>query len=191
MSDEQDIDTLTHATRIGRPLTPEQRTRKQDRFLKAYRESANVKASCKAAGISRQTYYNWRDHDEAFQAQLPDAKEDACDTLEFAAFERAVKGVPTKVYSMGRVVYEEVPVLDENGKPKLNKQNEPIMRRGKPLIERKYSDPLLTTLLKANMPGKYRDNQHIDMNIQLQEVAQQAKNELLASFTPYAKPNNN
>lgn len=160
MSDEQELDKLDSFNahhRRGGPLTPEQRERKQARFLKAYRESGNIKYSCEVAVISRQAYYDWRDHDEAFKVQLPDAIEDAHDTLEFAAYERAVKGVESYVVSMGRMVYEEIPALDKEGKPKLNGDGGQIMLRGKPLVERKYSDSLLITLLKANMPKKYKD----------------------------------
>ncbi len=159
----EDLDTSTHTTRISRPLSPEQRARKQARFLKAYRESGNIKASCAAAGVHRQTYYNWRDQDEAFQAALPDAKEDACDTLEFAAYERAVRGVESYVVSMGRVVYEEIAQCDDTGTPKLDKEGKEgkqvtqVTLRGKPILERKYSDSLLITLLKANLPRKYKD----------------------------------
>lgn len=156
MSD-QDINTPTHSTRISRPLTPEQRTRKQARFLSLYRECGNIKASCKAAGINRSTYYDWRDHDEAFKALLPDAQADACDTLEFAAYERAVKGIEEPVVSMGRIVYEEVPAKDKDGNPLLDKDGHQIMKQGKPLMIRKYSDSLLTTLLKANLREKYKD----------------------------------
>jgi hypothetical protein len=160
-----DNDTLTPASAArvrSRPLTPEQRVRKQVRFLKVYRECGNVKASCAAAGISRQTYYTWRDQDEVFAAELPDAREDACDTLELAAHERAVKGVESYVISQGRMVYEEIPAFNEDGTPKLGKDGEQIMLRGKPLTERKYSDSLLTTLLKANLPAKYKDKQELE-----------------------------
>ena len=157
-----DSDTPTRVTRISRPLTPVERARKQQRFLKEYRESGNIKHSCKVAGINRSTFYEWRDHDEAFKAQLPDAVEDAHDTLEYAAHERAVRGVESFVVSMGRVVYEDIPVLDEQGKPKLNKNQDTIMRRGKAIKERKYSDQLLITLLKANMPEKYKDQTRME-----------------------------
>lgn len=158
MSEHESDTSDTSNARTRNRLTPEeQRTRKQDRFLKAYRESGNIKASCKAAGIHRSTYYAWRDHDEVFQVRLPDAIEDACDTLEYAAYERAVKGIEVPLMSMGRVVYEEIPDLDKEGKPLTDKHGQPLMKRGKMLTERKYSDSLLTTLLKANLPKKYKD----------------------------------
>ena len=138
----------------------------QSLFLEAFRESGNIKYSCKVAGIHRSTYYDWRDRDEAFKAELPDATEDANDTLEFAAYDRAVRGVESYVVSMGRVVYEEEQARDKAGNPLLDKNDQPIMKRGKPIIERKYSDALLTTLLKARMPEKYKDKQQVDLNAQ-------------------------
>jgi len=141
------------------PLAEEQRARKQARFLKAYRESGNIKYSCKKAAIDRSTYYAWRDSDEAFKAALSEAQEEADDTLEYAAYDRAVQGVPSYVVSQGKLVYEEFPVLDENGEQQRDELGRLIVKRGDPIIERKYSDSLLTTLLKARMPEKYKDRQ--------------------------------
>lgn len=159
MSDEQaDIDNIDALNaRKYKPLTPEERLRKQQRFLKAYGEHGVVKYACKSAGISRQTYKNWRDTDEWFKAQLPDVKEDANDTLEHAAYIQAVEGVDEPALSMGRLVYEDEPVLGEDKKPVLDKKGNPVTKRGKPVVVKKYSPQLLITLLKANMPEKYKD----------------------------------
>lgn len=162
--EQQAIDNIDTLNARMKPLSPEQRKRKQQRFLKVYRDTANVKASCKAAGISRQTFYNWRDNDEEFSAELPDAEEDANDTLEYAAYDRAVLGVETYVVSQGRIVYEEIPVFDAFGEQVLDDKGNPVTKRGKPLIERKYSDSLLITRLKARMPEKYREKQQVDLN---------------------------
>lgn len=139
MSEQFDELNKLHTPRTrkgGGPLSSDERNRRQEQLLKAFRESGNIKHSCKVARINRTTFYNWRDQDEEFRAQLVEAERDADDTLEFAAYERAVKGVPSHVISQGKMVYGP------------NK---------KPLIERKYSDGLLTTLLKARMPEKYKD----------------------------------
>ena len=117
------------------------RAHRQARFLKKYRETANIKVSCKAAGISRQTYYDWRDEDGAFKAQLAEADLEAMDTLEYAAHDRAVNGIPSYVVSQGKLVYGP----DKH-----------------PLIEHKYSDTLLITLLKARMPEKYKDKSSVE-----------------------------
>ncbi len=154
---ELDLDSLDSSNARYKPLTPAQRLSKQRKFLTAYSRVGIVKVACKAAGISRQTYYAWRDKDAAFKTQLPDVEQDANEALESAAYDRAVQGVPSFVVSMGRMVYEEIPVLNKDGTPKLDHEGKQIMLRGKPLIERKYSDSLLTTLLKARMPEKYKE----------------------------------
>lgn len=169
MSEESSSPTHNNA-----PLKPEQRDWTQEAFLQAYRETGNIKYSCKEANIDRSTYYYWRDHDESFKAKLPSAKEEACDTLELAAYERAVKGVPSHVVSNGRVVYVEVPVLDKEGKETFDEEGRPIIKR-EPLLERKYSDALLSLLLKSNLPEKYKDRreeqvkQSVDVKFYLPE----------------------
>ncbi len=164
MADEQETNKpdKTNA-RKGGPLTSEQRIKKQARFLSFYRNSGNIKFSCKYAGINRSTYYDWLKDDAEFSKQVADAEPEVDDTLEFAAYDRAVSGVPSYVVSQGKMVYEEIPLFDEDGKPKLDKWNKPEYARGKPLVERKYSDTLLITLLKARMPDKYKErvqNEH-------------------------------
>lgn len=58
-------------------------------FLAHLRGSANVRASCAAAGVSRAVAYARRASDEAFAADWLDALADAVDDLEAVAFERA------------------------------------------------------------------------------------------------------
>lgn len=151
----------TYYTRKDGPLSPEQRIRKQIRFLSAYRKTGNIKHSCEYAGISRQAFYDWKESDALFAKHLIDyAEPDADDSLEYAGYDRAVTGVPSYVVSQGKIVYEDIPVLDAHGDPVLDKYDNPTYKRGKPLIERKYSDSLLVTLLKARMPQKYNVERH-------------------------------
>ncbi len=63
----------------------------QQRFLVAYRNSANIRAACDVCGITRDTFYRWRDDDPEFRAQLGDAGEEATETLEAIAWQRARK----------------------------------------------------------------------------------------------------
>lgn len=139
------------------PLTEKQRAVKQQKFLKALGEHGVVKYACKYAGINRSTYKYWKDHYPDFAALLPDTFSDRNDTLEYAAYNQAVDGVPSYVVNQGRIVYHEVPIMNEDGTPKLDKNGNEVMKRGKPIIERKYAPNLLITLLKANMPEKYKD----------------------------------
>lgn len=159
MGDERHFDTSTHSTRTGKsvPLTPEQRKRKQERFLAAYSEIGIIKAACRVAKINRSTYYNWRDNDAEFAALLPDAAIEADETLEYAAYEQSVLGMEEPLVSAGMPVYEQIPVLDDDGEQKIDDRGKPIYKRGNMLVVRKYSPQLLITLLKARMPQKYKD----------------------------------
>jgi hypothetical protein len=138
---------------------------KQKKFIRAYGECGVIKYACKAAGIHRSTFYDWRDNDENFKACLPFAGEDADDTLEYAAYEQSVLGTEEPAVSMGQLVYEYEELLDEKGKPVLDGKGKPVMKRGKQVMVKKYSPQLLITLLKARMPEKYKDKQQVDANI--------------------------
>lgn len=58
-------------------------------FLLALRNSANVRASCQAAGISRKEAYKRRASSARFREAWDEAIEDALDVLEAVAFQRA------------------------------------------------------------------------------------------------------
>jgi hypothetical protein len=59
------------------------------KFLEKLRECGNVRLSCEAAGLPRRTVYNWREKWSTFRDGWDIALEDACDTLEAEAWERA------------------------------------------------------------------------------------------------------
>jgi hypothetical protein len=63
------------------------------KFLMMLRESANVRASAEAAGITRRAAYYLRERDPDFRARWDDCMEDACDVLEAKARERAMAGL--------------------------------------------------------------------------------------------------
>lgn len=63
-----------------------------DRFLDKLRNSGNVRAACKAAGVPRRTVYYWRKKFVTFRAEWDEAQEDACDILEGVAWERSTVG---------------------------------------------------------------------------------------------------
>ena len=48
---------------------------KQERVLAALVETANISAACKAAGVSRKTFYNWQDGDAGFRLRLQTVRE--------------------------------------------------------------------------------------------------------------------
>lgn len=103
-------------------------------FIDALRETGNVTAAARAAGIDRSTAYRYRNKDTApareFAAAWDDALEEAIDSLEAEAWRRARDGVDHPVIYEGEITD----------------------------TYKKYSDTLLIFLLKANRPQKYRDN---------------------------------
>jgi hypothetical protein len=63
--------------------------RAREAFLASIRMVPNVSAACRAAKISRNAAYMWRDEDETFAAAWADALEEAIEDLEQVAWERA------------------------------------------------------------------------------------------------------
>lgn len=57
--------------------------------LVKYRELGTVQAACRAVGIGRRTWYNWKRDDPAFAALVAEADEDVTDELEEEAHKRA------------------------------------------------------------------------------------------------------
>lgn len=161
---KEKVDNIDSSLRNTKPLTPKQRIAKQKKFLKAYGHIGVIKYACGVAGISRQTFYNWRDNDLEFQKLLPEVKDDATDTLETEAHLQAF-GIEEPLVSMGQLVYEYEPDLDEKGKQRYDDKGKPLMKRGKMVTVRKFSPALLQTLLKANLPHKYKEKvEHTGLN---------------------------
>lgn len=74
-----------HPTAAETAMRPMQR----ERMLAALRQGASPSAAAAYAGISRATYYRWRDADEAFAAAIIDATEAGTDRLEDELLARA------------------------------------------------------------------------------------------------------
>lgn len=139
---EHDSSTpLTRKRRQGQHMSKEERAKVQEIFLQAFSMTANVRAACMKAGISRNTVYEWAEHDERFSLRYKQAELDANDLIRGELFRRAVQGYEKPVISIGKVVYD---------------------KDGKPLMEKVYSDSLLSLLAKARMP-EFRDKQQVDL----------------------------
>ena len=55
----------------------------REKFLEVFEANAgNVSAACKAVGITRKTYYNWRDADDEFREAADDILESEIDFAE-------------------------------------------------------------------------------------------------------------
>lgn len=75
----------------SKKLTPKEEREWFPAFLSALRNTANVRAACDAAKISRETAYDNRNTNPDFAARWDTAIQDACDSLEAVAWLRARK----------------------------------------------------------------------------------------------------
>lgn len=148
--------TRTSRRRQGVRLTAEQRITAQNTFLETFASTGNVRASCMKAGVDRSAVRQWEEHDTAFSVLYNQAKEDVNDAIRAEIFRRGMYGEEEIITSMGKPVYEQIPVLNPDGTPKLDKNNKPIMRQGKMLTQKRKSDVLLMFHAKSRMP-EYRD----------------------------------
>jgi hypothetical protein len=116
---------------------------RQERFLKALAETGNITAAVLLAGTSRTRVYELRKVDEAFRAGWDEAENTASDRLEAEAWRRAVDGVQEPLVSAGKIVRDD---------------------DGNPIAIRRYSDAILTLLLKARRPEKFRERSSVEMS---------------------------
>lgn len=147
----EDINTSTSTRAMRRPgqrLTSEEKRKAQDKFLKTFANTANLRAAAMQAGVDRKTIYTWLEKDEQFSFKYHQAEAEANDAIRGEIWRRAIQGVEEPVVSVGKLVYVE----DEKEKGKM-----------KPLTVRKYSDNLLALLAKARMP-EFRDKQSVEMS---------------------------
>jgi hypothetical protein len=106
---------------------------RQKCFLKALSETGSVSTAAAVAGTSRTRVYELRKADPAFASAWEEAEEIAADRLEDEARRRALEGVPEPLVSAGKLVRDD---------------------DGQPIMVRRYSDNLLTALIKAHRPPR-------------------------------------
>jgi hypothetical protein len=64
---------------------------KQKKFLELFEKKlCNIKATCMAIQISRQTYYNWMDKVDTFKKEVEDIVESFYDDLETKLYKKAI-----------------------------------------------------------------------------------------------------
>lgn len=115
-------------------------------FLTALAITGNVTKAAQAARISRARAYQVQGEDAEFAADWAEAVEIACDALEDEARKRALGEY---------ITYKFHP---KTGEPLLH----PLT--GEPYFEHVASDALLTLLLKAHRPDKFKDRSVVEAN---------------------------
>lgn len=73
-------------------------------FIAALEETGNVSEAAKAAGVGRQTVYDYKEASAEFAKKWEFALAGAADILEAEAIRQAVKGDEEPVFSQGKVV---------------------------------------------------------------------------------------
>lgn len=106
-------------------------------FLAALSQTGVVRDATAVARIDRTTAYKARANDPVFAEAWDVACEDAADAAEAEAWRRAVEGVDKPVFQGGLCVG----------------------------TIREYSDGLLTLILKARRPEKYRERHHVSAEV--------------------------
>ena len=106
----------------------------RDRFIQTMKSTGNITIAAREAGVKRPTAYYWKDRNEKFSKEWDGAMDHAVDLLEAEARRRGMVGV-----------------------------DEPVFQGGKQVgVKRRYSDGLLSMLLKANRPEKFGDRQKLE-----------------------------
>ncbi len=149
-------------------MQAEERKAKQEIILKALAKCASVTTACDLAEVPRRTFYNWQKTSATFAEAVKDATEQGNDWLDDAIIFRALDGVSEPLISMGKLVYEQIPAVDTDGNPVLDKHGKQGMAQGAQVFVKKPSDRLLELAAKSRMK-KYRDRTDLDLLEQINE----------------------
>ena len=72
--------------------------RDKEKFLEVFANNlGNVQDSCKAAGIARKTFYNWKDGDEDFAQAVEEIQEGLIDLAESKLLENIKSGKTNEI----------------------------------------------------------------------------------------------
>lgn len=180
--DERKSDKSDSNTRVLN--REEARKEAKVKFIAFLREDPTVSLACEHIDISRDTAYKWYDKDQNFAKAWDDALERARDVGRSSIYKRGIIGWQEPMVSMGKVVYEDDPVLDKEGNQKFDQKGRPMTQQGAKVMVPKSSDSLALAWAKANLP-EYKEKQQIDITAQIVDMAEQAKNELLADLAAH------
>lgn len=122
--------------------------KQKGKFLKTLTETCNVSAACRMIKVSRSQAYTLRDNEEKFKNAWDDAIEEATDYLEAEARRRAMEG-------------DMVPLIHQ-GKQVTDKEDEPMFMR-------KYSNSLMTLLLKGRRPDVFKDRLEAKHSVSIED----------------------
>src|SRR5215510_5586972 len=125
---------------IATQLTP-----KQQAFLAAYAECANITKAAASCGISRQAHQNWMKEHPHYRKAFEDAGSEFADSLQAEATRRGREGVKR--------------IVMYRGEPAMTRDK--VTGQWEPLYELVYSDRLLIELLGRWLPEAYRKRSEV------------------------------
>lgn len=146
----------------------EDRATKQALILEVLSKCGSLKKACKVAGVERKTVYHWQKTNATFRAAVEDANLEANDEIDDEIVRRAVEGIEEPLVSMGKLVFLEKPMMDDDGNPLFDDKGRARMQIIGQVKVKKYSDGLLLALAKSRMK-KYRERTDLDLLDQINE----------------------
>lgn len=129
-----------------RATVPAATRARQKAFLAVYSETANIRASARAAKISRRTHYDWMEKDARYRTTFEAAGDDATDFLEREAVRRGAEGLRRYKFT---------------GKGEKVMWLNPHTGVEEHYYEVEYSDLLLRFMLQARRPDVYRERREV------------------------------
>jgi len=175
------VTAITRAWRQGGPFTPDERKESMALFIDRLKKDPTVILASEYAGITARTAYRWREKYKSFADDWENAVARTQDVARSSIYTRGILGYEEKAHSGGQVVMEYEPVVSPEGYQRYDDHGRPLMHGGKPLLVRKYSDTLAMGYAKANLP-EYKDKPQLNVHAQLDDLAEKAKQELLADL---------
>ena len=128
----------------GHAVTDGSKAKAREVFLAKLAAGYSVKAAVAESTMSRAWFYRERCDDPMFADAWDEALEEGTDALEDEALRRGRDGVEEPIITMGKVARDD---------------------EGNVLTVKRYSDGLLTLLLKARRPDKFKDRSAVESKV--------------------------
>ena len=145
----------------GHAVTDGSKAKARETFLAKLAAGYSVKAAVAESAMSRAWFYRERYDDPAFAEAWDEALEEGTDALEDEALRRGRDGVEEPIVTMGKVARDEA---------------------GNVLTVRRYSDSLLTLLLKARRPEKFKERSAVESKVDATIVTTAEQDEAFRMF---------
>lgn len=157
---------ITRGSRNPIKNRPEFQAQEQSKFLEMIANGWSQKKAAESTVFrDPKTWWRWLQQDPAFKAAYEEALELGIQVLEDEARRRAVEGVDEPVVSAGKIIIDK--------------------ETGRPMMVRKYSDNLLSFLLRGKRPDVYGGKEGgTTVNINITGAADKLRSKFAELFGP-------